>query len=175
MSRQAVEEAQAGGIAEEALSFGWAADLRFMGQTFEIEVPLGEEELTTEAALALAEGFPERYEESYGRGTAWEGSPVMLVNVNLTVTAERPGAGAAAGALSTGTGVEHAEKERREILLPGGERATVPVYDGPQVTAGASVSGPAIVDEHDTTLVVPAGWTCRRDEYLNYLMERDSE
>ena len=40
--------------------------------------------------------------------------------------------------------------------------------------AGASVSGPAIVDEHDTTLVVPAGWTCRRDEYLNYIMERDS-
>ena len=97
----------------------------------------------------------------------------MLVNVNLTVTAERPVPALRPVALD-GAGVERAEKERREILVPGGERAAVPVYDGPQVAAGASVSGPAIVDEHDTTLVVPAGWTCRRDEYLNYIMERDS-
>jgi N-methylhydantoinase A len=144
-----------------------------MGQTFEIEVPLGEEELTTDAAQALAEGFPQRYEAAYGRGTAWEGSPVMLVNVNLTVTAERP-VPALRPVTVDGAAVGEAEKERREILLPGGERGEVPVYDGPRVAAGAWVSGPAIVDEHDTTLVVPPGWTCRRDEYLNYVMERDS-
>jgi N-methylhydantoinase A len=173
MARQAVDEATAGGIAESDCSFRWAADLRFMGQTFEIEVPLGDEPLTTEAAGGLAETFPERYEAAYGKGTAWEGSPVMLVNVNLTVTAERPVPALASAAL-TGKLAEEAQKDRRDILLPGAEWADVPVYAGPRVTAGASVEGPAIVDEDDTTLVVPPGWSCRRDEFLNYIMERRS-
>lgn len=170
--RQAVEEAVAGGIAESDLSYDWAADLRFMGQTFEIEVPLSAERMTPEAAAALADGFPERYEATYGKGTAWEGSPVMLVNVNLTVTAERPVPPLEPVALTT-AGAAGAETEHREVLLPGGGRSRVPVYDGPRFRAGASVEGPAIIDEHDTTLVVPPDWSCRRDEFLNYVMERN--
>jgi N-methylhydantoinase A len=170
MTRRAVEEAVTGGIAESDCSFRWAVDIRFMGQTFEIEVPLGDEPLTGDAARELADNFPERYEAVYGKGTAWEGSPVMLVNVNLTVTAERPVPVLEPVALNGGAA--EAEKDRRNILLPGGEWAAVPVYDGPRVTAGASLEGPAIVDEDDTTLVVPPGWSCRRDEFLNYIMER---
>ena len=173
MRRQAVEEAAEGGIPESDCSFRWAADLRFVGQTFEIEVPLGEARLSAEAARELADGFPECYEATYGKGTAWEGSPVTLVNVNLTVTAARPVPPLEPVALN-GTGGEEMEKGRREVLLPGGQRAEVPVYDGPRVTAGASFEGPAIVDEYDTTLLVPPGWSCRRDEFLNYIMERQS-
>ena len=173
MERQALDEAAEGGIPESDCSFRWAADLRFVGQTFEIEVPLGEERLTAAAASELADGFPERYEATYGKGTAWEGSSVTLVNVNLTVTAERPVPPLEPVAL-TGRGMEGMEKGRREVLLPGGRRAEVPVYDGPRIPAGAAFEGPAIVDESDTTVLVPPGWSCRRDEFLNYIMERQS-
>jgi N-methylhydantoinase A len=171
MRRQAVEEAAAGGIPESACGFRWAADLRFMGQTFEIEVPLAEEPLTADGAREMAESFPERYEATYGQGTAWEGSTVMLVNVNLTVTAARP-VPALQPVVLDGDEPEGLEKGRREILLPAGERAEVPVYYGPRVSAGASFDGPAIIDEDDTTLLVPPGWSCRRDELLNYVLER---
>ncbi len=173
MTRRAVEEAAAGGIPESDLSFRWAADLRFMGQTFEIEVSLGDERLSVEAARELADNFPEVYEGTYGKGTAWEGSQVTLVNVNLTVTAARRVPPLEPVALNGGS-AEDLEKERREVLLPGGERAEVPVYDGPRVTAGACFEGPAIIDESDTTLLVPPGWSCRRDEFLNYILERVS-
>jgi N-methylhydantoinase A len=171
MARQALEEAAAGGISESDCSFQWAVELRFMGQTFEIDVPLGAEPLTTEGAQALAESFPERYEAAYGKGTAWEGSPVMLVNVNLNLTAERPVPELEPVALNRESR-EAADKGRRRVLLAGGLWREVPIYDGAAVTAGSSVGGPAIIDEHDTTLVVPPDWSCRRDEFLNYVMER---
>lgn len=170
MRRQAVEEAAAGGIPESECSLRWAADLRFMGQTFEIEVPLDAAPLSAEDARDLADSFPEVYEATYGKGTAWEGSQVTLVNVNLTVTAARRVPRLEPVALNGG-GVE-LEKERRDVLLPGGGRAEVPVYDGPRVTAGSVFEGPAIVDESDTTLLIPPGWSCRRDAFLSYILER---
>jgi N-methylhydantoinase A/oxoprolinase/acetone carboxylase beta subunit len=48
------------------------------------------------------------------------------------------------------------------------------VYDGSRFVGGMHVDGPAIVDEHDTTLFVPPGWRCERDEWTNYRLERSA-
>ena len=91
MTRVALDEATAGGMPEADCRLEWGADLRFMGQTFEIGVPLWSGPLTADDARELwASGFPARYESAYGKGTAWEGSPVMLLNLSLTVVADRP-------------------------------------------------------------------------------------
>jgi N-methylhydantoinase A len=166
------EEAAAGGIDPAACELGWNADLRFLGQTFEIAVPLQEGAFDADRARALAESFPERYEATYGKGTAWEGSPVMLTNLNLTVVAERP----VPELRPVPTGDEDplaARRGVRRVLMPGGGwKSDVPIFDGPSITPGMRVAAPAIIDEHDTTLFVPPGWLCERDELFNYRLER---
>jgi N-methylhydantoinase A len=172
MTATALEEAAAGGIAEADCEFQWAADLRFMGQTFEIGVPLPDGPLTAETAQQMAEKFPELYEDAYGKGTAWEGSPVVLLNLNLTVIADRPRPEIPTFE-ADGQGAEAAERTRRRVLMPGGEwQDDVPVYDGALFQTGMAVDGPAVVDEHDTTLFIPPGWRCERDERTNYTLER---
>jgi N-methylhydantoinase A len=174
MTRIAVDEAMAGGIAAEDCTFEWGADLRFMGQTFEIGVPLPDGPLTAQDAQELAAGFPARYEAAYGKGTAWEGSPVVLLNLSLTVVADRPMPEIPTVALDGGDAAA-VEKTRRRVLMPGGAWADdVPVYDGSRFVGGMHVDGPAIVDEHDTTLFVPPGWRCERDEWTNYRLERSA-
>jgi N-methylhydantoinase A/oxoprolinase/acetone carboxylase beta subunit len=56
-------------------------------------------------------------------------------------------------------------RERRPTrqMWLGGDVAEVPVRS--RVSIGAEpVSGPLLVDEYDTTVVVPAGWSVRRHE-----------
>jgi N-methylhydantoinase A len=61
----------------------------------------------------------------------------------------------------------------REVFLPTErERATIPVIDGSTFGVGATVDGPAILDEHDTTVYVPPGTAATRDEYYNYVLTR---
>jgi N-methylhydantoinase A len=172
MTATALEEAAAGGIPEADCEFEWAADLRFMGQTFEIGVPLPDGPLTAATAQQMAEKFPGLYEDAYGKGTAWEGSPVVLLNLNLTVVADRPRPEIPTFE-ADGQGAESAERTRRRVLMPGGEwEDDVPVYDGALFQTGMAVDGPAVVDEHDTTLFIPPGWRCERDERTNYTLER---
>jgi N-methylhydantoinase A len=174
MTAVALEEARAGGIPESDCRFEWGADLRFMGQTFEIGVPLPEGPLTHDGAREMAESFPGLYEATYGEGTAWEGSPVMLLTLTLTLVADRPRPDIPTFTESREDPTT-AEKSRRRVLLPGGTWAEdVPVFDGLLFQSGMSVSGPAVIDEHDTTVFVPPGWQCRRDLLSNYTLERSN-
>ena len=174
MVRVGMDEARAGGLSEADCKLEWGCDLRFMGQTFEISVPLPEGPLTMADMQGLADGFPSRYEEAYGKGTAWEGSPVVLLNLSMTIVADRPLPEIATVELC-GESSASAEKARRRVLMPGGSWADdVPILDGEQFKPGMTVEGPAIIDEHDTTLFTPPGWQCRRDEWTNYRLERSS-
>ncbi|MFT5132535.1 MAG: N-methylhydantoinase A [Gammaproteobacteria bacterium] len=174
MENQAREEASTGGIPESDCQLTWSAELKFQYQGFEIGVPLSDKAVSFEDARTLAEAFPARYEEIYGKGTAWEGSTVVLVNVNLTMEAERPVPSIDAVELGKSK-PKDAEKMQREILLPGGTRGKAPIYDGSRFQAGTTINGPAIIDEDDTTLVVLPGWSCRRDAFLNYIMEKNND
>jgi N-methylhydantoinase A len=122
----------------------------------------------------MAESFPGLYEATYGEGTAWEGSPVMLLTLTLTLVADRPRPDIPTFTASP-EDPSSAEKSRRRVLLPGGIWADdVPVFDGSLFKSGMSVTGPAVIDEHDTTLFVPPGWQCRRDLLSNYTLERSN-
>jgi N-methylhydantoinase A len=61
----------------------------------------------------------------------------------------------------------------REVYFGAGSGwTTTPIYDGEALEAGAGVTGPAIVEEPDTTIVVYPGWGCRLDESHVYHLTR---
>jgi N-methylhydantoinase A len=173
MRELAVRESAVAGLDETALELAWGAELRFGGQVSELDVPLAAEPFTDATATSLIASFPARYERSYGEGTAWLGAPVVLVNLILSVTAALPRPALTPSRPSPNTHL--LPVRRRTVLVSGGEwREEVPVYDGTMFGPGMRVRGPAIVDEHDTTVFVPEGWSCRRDEWLSCILERAS-
>jgi N-methylhydantoinase A len=173
LTENAREELVATGLRPEDATFDWEAGLRFAGQVWEINLPLGDGDLTAEDLGKLAAAFPASYERAYGEGTAWEGSEVLLANLSLRSVVPRRDPSLARPPSANGSGPTSALKEERDVLVPGATELTkVPVYEGNRFTEGLRIEGLAVVDEHDTTLFLPPGWSCERDQYSNYNLKR---
>jgi N-methylhydantoinase A len=171
MLEQAVADARAEDIEVADLTIERTGEFRFAGQVYEVTVPLPDRDLTPEDGDLLAAEFLRTYERIYGAGTAWKGSPAILLGYGLRVTHIRdkpPGRyddAPAWDATSKAAGT-------REIFLPDErERREVPVWDEQVLTPGATVHGPGIVQARDTTIVLPTGCTAVRDAHHGFTIK----
>ncbi|OYU47750.1 MAG: hydantoinase [Rhizobiales bacterium PAR1] len=139
-----------------------SADLRYKGQSFEITVPVGD--LATPDALIAT--FHEAYERAFGHSD--RETPVHVVN--LRVSSARP---APDLRLSHAEGALHeARASGTTQLYSGGAWRQARLYDRKFLTPGATMSGPAIVIQDDTTLLITEGWRAEVDGFRNIRMEQ---
>jgi N-methylhydantoinase A len=147
----------------------WArtADLRYGGQSWEIEVELPGGPVDRHLLAALRAQFEDEHELLYGvRGR--RGSPVEVRAVRLAAL----GASAASPSFDVADPLARERQPMREAWLGG-------VLDQVPVRSRASVGpepepGPLLVDEYDTTVVVPDGWSVRRHlETGTLVLEQD--
>ncbi|MFQ5918588.1 MAG: hydantoinase/oxoprolinase family protein [Thermoplasmata archaeon] len=112
-----------------------SVDLRYVGQSYEINVPLGEN---------LEGRFHRRHEARFGYAS--EGEAIELVNVRLAavVPQERPSPNVGSG--------QEASSGTRQVLLAG-RRMETPILSG-RGPLGKRVDGPLIVEEETATTVV---------------------
>jgi N-methylhydantoinase A len=143
-----------------------AADLRYLGQHHEVTVPFAVEDLTPAGLPGIERAFHARHEELYGFSSP--GRPMEVVNLHATVVGRRPQRVPAAAP----SGSASAEKGVREVYLPStGRMETIPVHDGDRIAPGRRLSGPVIVEESTTTLVVPEGYDLELDESGSFVLE----
>jgi N-methylhydantoinase A/oxoprolinase/acetone carboxylase beta subunit len=134
-----------------------SAELRYGGQSWEVEVELGSGPLAE-----LIARFEDEHERLYGvRGEP--GSPIEIRALRL----------AALGPSPTGDGFRltasrPAAEGSRLVLFDGVARET-PVRSRAAI-GGSAEPGPVLVDEYDTTVVVRPGWTVRRDTATDTLV-----
>jgi N-methylhydantoinase A len=168
MAEAAAEEVADGGLDLRDGTLSWEISVRFHGQTFEITTPIAD--IDSLDLGAVHDEFPAVYEKTYGKGTAWKGSPVVLSGLNLNVSIPRRSPEFAKPP-HIESKVEVVPKAHRLILQPDGSFTEVPVYEGAEFPERAAVAGAAIIDERDTTLVIPVGWVCERDRFSNYVLK----
>lgn len=171
LERSGIDRLRAAGFSERDIEVEWEGDFKFAGQLWEIAMPIARtDRLGPEELDAVRAAFPARYEQEFGRRTAWEGTPVIMLGVRVTVrgittklTARR-WAGSAAPRESALLGT-------REVLRPGREgRVTANVYDGARLAPDTAIEGPAIIEHELTTIQVPPGFILSVDEYGNGLL-----
>src|SRR4051812_44232393 len=131
-------------------------DLRYSGQAFELTVP---RELEPDPA-ALRSAFDRAHEERYGY--ADDQADLELVTVRAAVAL--PG-----GELRTGAARDEGEPGSRTAVFDG-EELEATVFRG----GIAELSGPAICDLSEATLVVPPGWSGRADDDGTIVIEREA-
>jgi N-methylhydantoinase A len=167
MIESATRDGREEGIAESDLVIRRSAECRFLGQVYEINVPLPDRALTADDARRLDQEFPAIYERNYGEGTAWLGTPVVLVNLSIHVTHRR-----AKPDTPPNFGRESGQPEPialREVFLPAQRiKRTLPIYSERHLYSGDTVTGPCIIDVADTTIFVPDGSSATRDQHLNF-------
>jgi N-methylhydantoinase A len=146
-----------------------SADARYLGQGYELTVPVPPGRLDAGALATLRARFDEIYAARYGYASATE--PVEVVTWNLSVIGGTPRVELAKAAPPTG---RDARKATRPAYFPEcSGYVDTPVYDRYALVAGRTITGPAIVEERESTTVLPPGATATVDAYANLLVTLD--
>jgi N-methylhydantoinase A len=133
-----------------------AADMRFVGQGFEVVTVLPAGPYTAASASAIRTAFETEYRKVFG--LVPPAGEVEIINVRVAVTAD-----AVSDELKVpaGSADRRAEPKARRQAWSGADQDFVemPVYDRYALGVGAQVAGPAIVEEASSTLILPRGST----------------
>ena len=156
--RQAADLMTAEGVAADRSELRLALDMRYARQSSELSIPVGDAVLSPEILAEAAEQFHLEHERSYGYCSRTE--QVQLVNLRLRARSlERQDHLPSSSALHVDR--EKAEAKERQVYF-GPQRGwlTAPILRRGDLTE-APLNGPLIVEEYDTTIVVPPGATVR--------------
>jgi N-methylhydantoinase A len=156
------------GEGEEHGVFQWLADLRYFGQNFELGLDLKSDRIDERGLAKVVEAFHRRHKDYYGYDM--RGQPVEIVNLRLVVTGKRRAVPPERAKLARGA-LKDALLEKRKVWFPGSGYVATPVYDRDRLPADGRISGPAIVEQMDTTTVVPPGAKLKQDRFGYLHME----
>lgn len=142
----------------------WGVDLRYVGQAFEMTLPLESDALDVNVLLALIDEFHRRHESL--NGYVMPDHPIEIVTLRLGLSAVQLAIDTEGLALAT-TPVELAIETDREVWFPDGGFRQTPIYDRARLGSGHRFAGPAIVEQTDSTTVVPPGALVDVDRFGN--------
>ena len=133
-----------------------SADCRYVKQAYELTVPFPPGGMDEAALDALADAFHSRHAQVYGHQN--RGETVQIVNVRLSATGRLP------ELPFTAELGEVAGEARRTVWFPDAGETDCLITSRAALAAVGGAQGPLIVEEVDTTVVVPPGWRADIDE-----------
>lgn len=169
MEEQALEEFAPLGIGREQISFTRTAEMRYIGQFHEVEVPMPNGKITQQVLEDSVQALHSRHQDLYSFSMEWMPAQFLTFRVLATV-ARVP---FELRRLDDGS-VKSPVLKRMRMCYWNGRAIDTRVYDGDVMGAGAQIEGPAIVEEKTTTVVIPEGFTCQVDPFRNYVLRKKS-
>jgi N-methylhydantoinase A len=156
------------GVQEDNISFRHAADMRYVGQGYEVRVLLSVPRLCEENTPAVLEDFTTAYRTLYGQ--TLPDVPVEVVSWRLFARGPVPEVSLPA-ASSKRTAPRQALRGEREVFDDGRRHYDRwPVYDRYALSPGTEIPGPAIIEEVESTTVVGPHATCLVSQNSDLLM-----
>lgn len=168
MRRQAREDFAGIGIAESQLTYKPTVEMRYVGQFHEVEIDMPAEDLNAENLKALLQNFHTQYEKLFTYNMPWRSAEFLTYRLKVT-SASRPIQTAVLS--GSGAGVETARRGSRMCMFDGQAKPVeTPAYDWDRMAPGHKITGPALIDDKTTTVLVVPGFTCEVDAYHNLLL-----
>jgi N-methylhydantoinase A/oxoprolinase/acetone carboxylase beta subunit len=171
LEEQARGQLERDGISSDRVLIQRVADCRYLGQGYELRVDVGAGAIDQNWAAKLRADFNDIHEREYSR--RFEEADIEIPNVRVRGVGVQP-------ALETPE-VEHGPEppdaglrhEGEAWFRVDGKLDKVPTlyYDRASLKAGNKLVGPAIVNQYDSTTVVPPGISARVDGFGNIVIE----
>ena len=170
MERSLLAQYEADGIPASAVSFARAGDLRYVGQGYELRIPMPQKSLDDPALEEVWQKFRTAHEAEYGH--IFADSPIEIVNIRVTGIGQTPkigkpgapqGGAFERARVKTGNCVFRVDGELRKFETAFYQRRLLPV--------GERFAGPAIILQTDSTSVVPPGCSAICDTEGNLLIQ----
>ncbi|MGQ9682008.1 MAG: hydantoinase/oxoprolinase family protein [Anaerolineae bacterium] len=170
LEAQGCEMLQREGVLPEQMSLERQAELRYVGQSYELCVPVPPGRLQQRDLFNLADSFHREHDRAYGFSAPEE--PVELVNVRLSATGHIPKP--SLRVLQSGHSDQACKSRRLVYFAEAGGYVDCPIYDRYRLGASARVDGPAVVEEIDSTTIIHPGWVGQVDHWGNIIIDRQS-
>jgi N-methylhydantoinase A len=154
-----------------------SAQMRYVGQSYEVTTPVGDGKLAAADVEALAGAFNDVHEREYGVSSSDFSVAFVTLRVTGIGATTKPQAdelAEALGALKTQSNGDGSVKEQRRAYF-GGEHHDVEVHDVRRLSAGQEITGPAIIEQADGVIVVPPGSIARADRFDNVTISPATE
>jgi N-methylhydantoinase A len=149
-------------------------DLRYTGQGYELRTSLDglyNGQLTAASLTAARQRFDERHAQIHGH--AARERPVEVVSYRLRVRVAVPKYEPRPEPVPTERpAAMFAVKGRRQVHFGGKGSFEATLYERDKLDIGATITGPAIVEQFDATTAIPPGWTGRVDGFRNLILEK---
>jgi len=143
------------GFADERIRLTRLADLKVVGQTYELLLPLPERGTVTEAGIAaLVADFGALYRERYA--FFFEDEPIEIVNLRLSAEGLNPPVDFPESA-GSGESPEAAQSGSRPVYFDGPGWTETPIFERSRLAHGMMVPGPAVIEEETSATLVPPG------------------
>ena len=168
MESSAVELLTVAGVDAEDIRMERSADMRYVGQGFEIVVPAPGGKLGPGLQETLAATFSETYKSLFGR--ILTDVPVETITWRLSASEPPPRPDIRFRTAESPAHAGGVKGERPVFLTEEGRFIDCPVFDRYGLEPGATVNGPAIVEERESTVFVGPDARCAIDEHLNLVM-----
>jgi N-methylhydantoinase A len=157
------------GVLPKHISHRRVADIRYIGQGHEIQVPLPAGQLSSESIPTILSSFEEIYRRLYERLS--RSVPVEIINWRVTSSGPAPQVRLQAAG-DEQKAAQSARKGSRMAYFPElGGYHDVPVYDRYSLQPGTDFAGPAIVEERESTAIVGPHCRVRIDKQRNLIIE----
>ena len=144
--------------------------MRYWGQSFELNIPAPEtSKIDTNWLNQLLESFHKTHEISYGFRV--DNDPIEIVNLRLT-TIRKISQPKIKKLLKQKIDSSYAMKGIRPVYFgSNNEKDQTPVYNRKNLSPKTTFNGPAIIEEPDSTTVIPPKWNVNVDDFGNLILE----
>lgn len=146
------------------ITYLYSGDMRYRGQSFEIEAFVDVQAIENGDVGALAESFHAAHEQIYTH--ADRDAPVQIINLRLVALGESPKPVFEAEPIQAG----EAPREGEVAIYAGGEQVNAALYRRESLRPGQTFDGPAIVTQNDTTVCMPRNFKARVDGYGHLIL-----
>jgi N-methylhydantoinase A len=167
LERRAACELKDSGASVAGLRFAYTIDVRYVGQNFELNVPVHLE--GTDMRELIRARFHEEHRKVYG--FVRENSTLELVTFRLRATIPTPRPPIAQELMPRRPG--EPSGSRMVVFDEAADRLCCALYQRASLAADQTIGGPAIIEQMDTTTIVPPGFCASAHPSGNLFLARD--
>ena len=143
------------GIAEDCVEVRIDAAMRYAGQGYEVAASVTLDWIRTRHKSLIRNAFEDEYRRLFGR---IEQTTVEIISWRMTTSGPRPAIDLQAASAAVVRPKAKSLKDKRSVFDAIGKAfVETPVYDRYALASGEAIVGPALIEERESTVVVPAG------------------
>ena len=170
MRKEAIVDLAKEGFAERDLVFSATSDMRYMGQAWELSVPVPTQIKSEDDFAGCVKAFEEIHQRTYGYTLDDE---IVYVNLRFSAFGIVPSLEFPAAEDLVGETPSCALKGTRRMFF-GDRFHESNVYDRGAMPPGSSVQGPAMIEEYASSTPIPPDCTASIDKFRNIVITKNA-